>query len=69
MVCPDRMRWVEVMGETATLCESEPSLPAPMTVGTIRTGETLEDFGTPGVGRVEVADSSPALSGEAEDSL
>jgi len=69
MVCPDRVRWVEVMGETATLRESEPSLPAPMTVGTIRTGETLEDFGTPDVGRVEVADSSPALSGEAEDSL
>jgi len=38
-----------------------------MTVGPIRT-EELEDSGTPDVGRVEVADSSPALSGEAEDS-
>jgi len=67
MVCPDRVRWVEVMGETATLRESELSLPAPMTFGTIRTGRTLEGFGTPSEERVEVVDPSPALSGEVED--
>jgi len=67
MVCPDRTRWVEVMGETATLRESEPGLPAPITVGTIRTGRTLEDFDTPSEERIEVVDSSPALTDEVED--